>query len=334
MKRTLFLLIFLSTLLSNAQLKEKYEKGWIITNNDNKIEGYIKVDDLSKLSSGICFKKIITEKKCQTYKASQLKSFQTSTANTFDLLNLKMDNNLNEVNILANLILRGETSSLYKSIYNSDIFYVIAKDNKNYVLQNNKLITGEKEVNRYNYEGILNLATEGLALNGKKKVKFDEDYFVDIINEYNTSKGIGFEKIGTEYYGQLMYRKYIPKVSRSTSLNTGISYFHYQYKEQRILSSQSLLSIPLQIQQNIFNKSIRPYLFAGLSLNYAQSKEGNNISPIVVVQGFQKTYGINFLYGAGIEIDLFKGVYIKSEYRNEGYSHPITFGIGYIYKRN
>lgn len=39
---------------------------------------------------------------------------------------------------------------------------------------------------------------------------------------------------------------------------------------------------------------------------------------------------MNLLYGAGIEIDISAGVYLKSEYRYEAYSHPIVFEIGYF----
>jgi len=45
----------------------------------------------------------------------------------------------------------------------------------------------------------------------------------------------------------------------------------------------------------------------------------------------QKTYSLYFLYGTGIEIDILKNIYFKIEYRNEVFSHPIMFGLGYIY---
>ena len=129
-----------------------------------------------------------------------------------------------------------------------------------------------------------------------------------------------------------MIRKYYPKISNSTSLNFGVSYFNYKIEEQNATNTASLLSIPLQIQQNLFNKNIRPYIFAGLSLNYLIANDNNGNS--ILEKGFQKTYGINLLYGVGIEIDIFKGFYLKSEYRNEAYSHPILFGIGYVFQNN
>ena len=126
-----------------------------------------------------------------------------------------------------------------------------------------------------------------------------------------------------------MHRKYYPKISKNTSLNIGLNYFHYQFKERNKKFTQSLFSIPLLIQHNFFNKNIRPYIFAGISLNYIQIKNSSENS--LLEKRFQKTYGINFPYGAGFEIDIYEGIYLKSEYRDEAYSHPILFRIGYFF---
>jgi len=353
MKKTIFLLIFLSTLISNAQLIEKFEKGWIINSNNVKIEGYIKTNDLSKLSSKVCFKRNIEEKKCKNYDNTKIKKFQIVNKDIFELLSLKINNNLINISVFANLIVKGEKLSLYRSIYKSELFYILSKNGKNYVLQNDKFTSGDKEIKRYRYQGILNSATEGFILKNNLSTKFDENNFVEIVIEYNKSKkvqskdlraknkstnfylvnaGIGIKNNATEYFGQFMIRKYYPKISNSTSLNFGVSYFNYKIEEQNATNTASLLSIPLQIQQNLFNKNIRPYIFAGLSLNYLIANDNNGNS--ILEKGFQKTYGINLLYGVGIEIDIFKGFYLKSEYRNEAYSHPILFGIGYVFQNN
>ncbi len=351
MKQILFMLIFLSALMSNAQIEENFEKGWIINNDNDKIDGYIKNNDLSKLSSSICFKQNLEEKKCQTYRADQLKSFGIGNENTFNSLNLKINNNQDEIKVYANLILKGGTLSLYKSVYNSNELYIIIKNDKNYVLQNDKLFSGETETRKYNYLGILNHLTDGLVLGKNPTAKFDENNFVDIVTEYNELKGtqskdlrveekstnfvivsfgLGFENDGSEYYGQVMRRKYQPKISRSTSLNIGLSYFKYRSTEKNNEFTLSLLSVPLQMQQNLSNKKIRPYFFAGLSFNYLRTKD-EDFS--ILSEGLQRNYGINLLYGAGIEIDISKGVCLKSEYRREAYLHPITFGLGFISKK-
>ena len=350
MKQIFLLITFFLTLICNAQLKEKFEKGWFINNDNFKMEGYIRSDDLSKFSTGICFKRNLDLKECQAYNITQIKSFRIGNGNTFNLLHFKINKKQQEIELFVNLIIKGNELSLYRGIYKSEPFYVLSKNDKNYVLQKDKLISGETKFRKYNYKGILNFVTEGLAQRDNKKIKFDEDYFVRIVIEYNSLKnatvndlrikekaknylltniGVGVENDGFQYYGQIIHRKFYPKISRSTSLNVGLNYFNYEFKVRNRNFTQSLLSIPLQIQNNILNKNIRPYIFAGLSFNYLRISDENNNS--ILSGGFQKSYGINLLYGAGIEIDILKNIYLKGEYRIEAYSHPIMFGIGYVY---
>jgi len=228
MKQLFFLGSLLLTFICNAQLKEEFEKGWFINKENIKIEGYIKKNDLSELSSSICFKPNLEEKKHQFYTTNEVKSFHIGNGNTFDLLNLRMNNKQLEVELFLNLIVKGDQLSLYKGILNSNIFYVVSKKGKNYVLQNDELISGELKVRSYYYKQTLNLVTERLANRNNKKIKFKEDYFIKTVTEYNNSKnatvrdlrvtespknylltniGYGEDKSGFQYYGQVMFRK-------------------------------------------------------------------------------------------------------------------------------
>lgn len=149
------------------------------------------------------------------------------------------------------------------------------------------------------------MATDNLIMKNNINTKFDEDNFAGILIDYNNLKGytlkdlraeeesipfiltnIGFELSNNnlQYYGQVMYRKYIPKISSSTSVNIGVSYYRYRFTDQNRNFNQSLLSLPFQIQQNILNKKIRPYFFAGLSLTYLKLTDRNDNS--LINQGF------------------------------------------------
>ena len=194
-----------------------------------------------------------------------------------------------------------------------------------------------------------------------EKISFNEKDFRSIITQYNKSSGYE-NKIITdktkpihfiiasaggmiknndenEIFFQLNYRTYFPSVSRSTSLNIGLNYFIYKYAEtgnslnrNKIFYTSTLISLPLQIQKNILNKNIRPYAFAGLSVNYSKVTDDKNNAQIQ--SGFQKNFGIGLLYGAGIEVDIYKGLMLKSEYRYEIFSHLILFGIGYHFSKH
>jgi hypothetical protein len=348
MKQFFLLCVFLSVFLSHAQLKTTFEKGWIFKDELKQI-GYIRSDDLSMLSKRVCFKRSLEDQKCELYDTSQVSSFQVANGETFDLVHVEVDNHRKEIDLFAYLIFKGEKLSLYKSVRNAEPFYVLSKDGENYALQNNKLISGEMEIRKYNYEGVLNFVSEGLAFRNEKKITYDEDYFVDIVSKYNAFKnakgsdvrvekkvknyivfatGMGVRGDRSEYFGQIMYRKYVPKLSRKISMNFGISYFHYQFTEQNKDVQRSLFSMPLQFQHNFFDKNIRPYIFSGLSLTYLDTSERDKRSALQ--ERFEQNYALNLLYGAGIEIEMFKKMYVKVEYRREAYSHPVLFGIGCV----
>jgi len=351
----LCLIICFSFHNAKAQLNDTFEKGTIITSENVKIDGYIKTNDLSHLSTEISFKLTEKDAKSINYNTTQIKSFQTETGKTFDLFTIKINNNSTEINVFANLILKGETS-LYKTTYKSQTFYIVVKKDKSYVLQDDEIILGETEIRKYYFQGVLNIATEGFLTKKYSNIAFKETDFIKIISEYNTSKGNtskevtydeknihyaivnvggGYEKDGSEFFFQAMYRMYYPKISRSTSLNVGLNYFNYQFSElfnnKSSRFKESLISIPFQFQHNILNKNIRPYVFTGFSLCYLRTVDEKNNS--LIEDGFQKSFGFGFLYGAGIEIDLYNGIMLKSEFRYELFNHLILFGIGYNFSK-
>ena len=340
---------------AKAQLKDIFEKGTIITNENIKLDGYIKTNDLSHLSSEICFKSAEKDVKYINYNTTQLKSFRTETGKIFDLFSIKINNNSKEIAVFANLILKGQTS-LYKTIYKSATFYIVVTKDENYVLQDDEIISGETSIKRYNFQGVLNIATEGFLLNNYQKIPFSEIDFIKIISEFNASKGYksmkvtydeknihyyflniggGVKKDESEIFFQAIYRLYFPTISRNTSLNLGLNYFNYQFSKSAYgttsLYKESLISVPFQLQQNILNKNIRPYLFTGLSLCYLMAVDDKNNS--FIENGFQKNFGIGFSYGAGLEIDIYKKFILKSEFRNEIFNHLILFGIGYNFSK-
>lgn len=222
-------------------------------------------------------------------------------------------------------------------------------------MQNDELISGETEIRKYNFRGVLNIATDGFS-NTLKNIEFKENNFIKVVSDYNTSKGSeskivsykekrlnyvivnvggGFKKNENEFFFQGMYRIYYPKISRNTSLNIGLNYFNYQYLESYRNNSYkytaSLTSIPFQIQQNFLDKNFRPYIFGGLDFSYLKVVDNNNNS--ILYSGLQSNTGIGLLYGAGIELDIYKGLMAKCEIREEVYIHLLLFGLGYNFSK-
>jgi opacity protein-like surface antigen len=352
MKKTILFLLLSSSFLSNAQLKENFKKGWILNKNGTKTEGHIRLDDIIEQPSSVCFKINLDEKKCQNYNSTQIESFKLVDGDKFTSLVLRMDNGSKEISAFAKLILESNEISIYKSSYNSETFYILQKNKINYVLQNDKFTSRDLEVKKYNFKRILNFVTEGLVLNYNSNVRFKEDYIFETVVKYNELKkvktkdlrtknksanlylisaGSSFQKDLTEYSGQFIVRKYSPKISKSTSLNFGVNQLESRIRSKDEEVKLSIFSIPFYIQQNILNKNVRPYIFTGASFNFVKIDHNNN--PIAEIF-LNRPNRMSFLYGAGLEIDIYKGIYLKSEYRVDLYSHPVTFGIGYIFNNN
>lgn len=346
------LLILLLTQLANSQLKESFEKGFIITKNGEKISGYIQEDDFKNKVIKICFKKTLEDKKCKPYDTMQVVSFKTGDDEIYDLFKVEINNGKTKINLFAKKILSGETS-LYKGFYTGDVFYIVSKKEGNYILQKDKLVSGETKVRRYNYLGTLNSATENFPIRNSTTVEFNELSFIDIIGQYNKSEGadyeitktsnkgknfwiiiggLGFGNEESEFFLQFNNRTYFPRFSRNTSFSTGLNYYNYQYTDTALNTevTQSLISVPFQVQHNFLNKNIRPYAFTGASLSFLSinDEDGNSI---IEDTGFQSDFGLGFMLGAGIEVDLYKGLMLKSEFRHETFTHLILFGIGYYF---
>jgi hypothetical protein len=355
---TLFIIfiIFVSN-NSFSQLKERYEKGSITTSTNQIILGHIKNDDFKHKVTSICFKTSLNEKNCKKYDISNVISFKTEYGEIYSKHKIKINNLTKEVTLFAKKLVDGSTS-LYKSLYDDLVFYIVTKDDETYVLQNDRLISGDFKVSRYNYVGILNQITEDFSIENTSNIEFKEQYFIDRISKYNASKknkykvittkekpvkfitlvtGLGFgKKNKSEYFMQLNKRIYYPKFSKNISLNIGVNYYYYQFTERNSSGTnldvtQTLLSIPCQIQYNFANKSFRPYVFTGANFGFFNKKDENGNS-LIEDKGFQGDFGLSFLLGAGLEIDVYKGFYLKGEFRHENFNHLFLLGLGYIFK--
>ncbi len=357
-----FFILFVFNFVSQTsfcQITENFEKGSYTDFSNQITEGFIKTEAFQVLTESICFKKQLTDKACEPLDTSKIKVFQTENGKYFELLTFKVDNGTKEITAFAHLIVEGETM-LYKSFYNALEVYIVKNKNteKTFVLQKDKFNSGDLEVTRNFFERNLNIATEGFAAIHYQNIIFREKQFVEIINAYNLSKGFtskvltykekksrfviltagaGTYQNDNEFFIKAMQRTYYPKISRSTSLNVGLSY--YQYIENNDFSFNSsnykittqLVSVPVQIQQNILNKGLRPYLFIGLNLSYITKKDA--LGRELIKKGIQNNYGIGYMYGGGVEVDITKRFFLKSEFRQESFQHALLFGISFFFER-
>lgn len=355
--KNLLLILLLTTVgLSFGQLKETLFKGSLVLTNGQTKEGFIKDQSISEYTKEVKFKTAETDEKFEIYTPENLKSFTTQNGHYYENLSLKLNNNTLAVTLIAQKILKGK-ASLYVTYYNSVAIYVVENNGVFNVLQNDDLEFNALNVTKYNFKGILNIATEGFAAN-KENISFDQQAFIDIITKYNQSKGSestllmpkekavkfftayggfgkGFNDVDDIYIFQANYRVYFPSISRSTSINVGFNYIYnkFEIKDSNNIPNKftaKMYSVPLTIQQNFTTKSWRPYVFCGFS--FAKISEKNNQNQSINESGLQKDFGFAMVFGGGIEVDIYKGITTKVEYRNE--LNPFYFvGIGYNFMK-
>ncbi|MGM8360841.1 outer membrane beta-barrel protein [Flavobacterium sp. ARAG 55.4] len=353
-KKLLYFLSLISFSFSFGQITESYSKGVIILKNDQKKEGFIKNESLDKYCNEVKFKALATDTDFEIYSPSIIKSFTTEKGLVFESLIFKVNKNTPEINILAQLLLKGR-ASLYQTYYESQPIYIITNDDVPYVLKNDELKRNDTEITKFHYRGILNIATENYTAN-RTIINFKKKEFINAVSGYNKSVGseivsfetkekpityfISFGGIGKGEYDNVVffqgiYRIFFPNMY-NTSLNIGLNYYNekYDYKTYYSLPTEKitseLYSIPFTIQQNIFSKNVRPYLFGGFGLT--KIKEVNQDNKSIIESGFQKNIGFSLVYGVGIEWDIYKGITSKVEYRNELVPFFLA-GIGYNFSK-
>lgn len=342
-----------------SQLKDKFIKATILLQNGKIIEGFIHDDQIAVMNYNISFKAAETENKLTIYDTSNAKNITLENGEIYELIHYKGNFMTSEVSVLAKLIVRGK-ASLYQAFYKDDEIYIITNNGMSYPLQNDKLEQGASELTLYNYKLFLNNALFDAPVSKSKieNASFRDKDFISLVTDYNkavnaenkiiTSKRKPVHYIIASAGGMIrsseekevslqgIYRRYLPTLSHSASLNIGINYFNYHYRglnKYNISKNliNTLISLPVQIQQNFLNKNVRPYAFAGFNFSYVKQVDDKGVTQLD--KGLQQSIGVGMLYGTGIEADIYKGVMLKSEYRYENFAHLIMAGIGYNFSK-
>lgn len=344
-----------------AQIKIQDTKATISLNNGELLSGFIKDEILSKMNMGVKFR-TTTNKEFTTYTIQEFKSIQLNNGENYKVINASKPRDTIKRNLLGTLILKGKLS-LYEAIYNESTVYIAVKDNDTFWLQDDELDNDEKKIKRYYFKQILfNAVQDGeITENEVNHINFTDDDILEVITKYNSNKnsksekivykipnekfvvaGISanfFDKDKKESLVNIFYRIYNPRISKSTSINIGIQYSYFQETIlvnhvklgiQQFKPTYSTLSLPFLVQQNILNKSVRPYFKGGLALTY--SKITNH--PFPQETGFQKTYGMGVLFGVGLEVDIYKGLMLKSDFFKDQITHLVTAGLAYNWRLN
>jgi len=365
--KKLFLpLLLIIPFFIKAQLRDEYLKANIVLKNNERKTGFISNVQFAKISSHIDFKQTLQDKKTIKYDTSQINEILVEDSIEYKVLRYKPELSKDTIRAIGRLILKGK-ASLYKTFYRGGEVYIVSNNGKFYPLQNDELVVGDNEITHYYYKSYFKEALIGYDDIGVEidKMVFGEKEIVRIISAYNeklSSKSILFpvhrDKIKhfvfvdvegmiknsneSEFGIQGTYRIYFPNQSRSTSINIGLNYYSYKFSNQldsfstsgvftmyNQAKTQTLISLPITIQQNILNRSFRPYVLFGEDLTWVSDVINSNKG--AYEQGVQNNLGLGIVFGVGIEADLATKFRVKGEYKHESYTHLLLLGLGYYF---
>lgn len=363
LKATGLLLFALFHLHSFGQQRVHYEAGIVQLHNGQTVVGYIQKLDLSAMVSKVNFKRAITDENHTNYDTAQIKRFWIGNKDVFDLLRFSVNIPAEPVNAFAKVLVKGD-ATLYKTIHKGEMLYLVKRDNTLYVLQNDRMPSrkGSIPVAGYNYKERL-LEAVGKSVSSKisaEKLTYSENNFIDLVSAYNNSVGspndimlakekpVSFllatvgaglqQNDGKEIFLHTAHRTYFPDLSRNTSLNVGFNFYASKYTELITINfydyefnyTSLLFTVPVEVQHNLLNNAIRPFVSAGFTFAFNSAKDqfGNSENRIL-----KNKVGVRPVYSGGVEADLAKNFMVKAAYRKEVFSHLVLVGIGYNFSK-
>jgi hypothetical protein len=363
LKATGLLFFVLFQLHSSGQTKVIYEGGIVELNNRQTVVGHIKKGELPDMLSRISFKHDLTDENSITYDTAQIRRYWIGSKDTYELLRFSVNNPAEPVTTFAKLLVRGD-ASLYKTMYKEEVLYIVKRDNQLFVLQNNKPASSNSKtpVGAADYKNQLTKALgKSLPSSGNAgNVAYTEKNFIALVSAYNNAvnspndillakaEPISFllatvggglqQNDGKEIFLHTAYRTFFPDLSRNTSLNVGFNFYASQYSEIIKINfydyqfdyTSLLFTVPVEVQHNLLNKNIRPFVSAGFTFAYHSLRDqyGNTENKV-----FKNGVGIRPVYSGGVEADFSKNFFLKAAYRKEVFSHLVLVGVGYNFSK-
>lgn len=359
-KSTLFLFIAFSFafLVSKAQLHDQYVKATILFSDGRSIPAMVLNDESKKLNYSVSIQDSSYKKNKQTYTASEIREINFENGKIFRQITFTPHGTIDTITVLGRLLVTGKIN-LFQVYQQGKLFLVAVKGDEVFPMQKDEFSTLDPEIKRHYYNSFLQNALSDAPdaiLVKASRAEFNETDISRLILEYNklfdpTSQivkrkaekksfwlaGAEFKKTKNYPYGVLgfvNYRLYITDISRSTSLNVGLHFYNYQFKTTYspiliVTSTRSIASLPVFVQQNLLNKKVRPYLFAGFNFSYIHTKADQ--PGYEDEKGFQRNYGGNIIGGAGIEVNILRNLMLKADYRYENVLHGFMGGVAVLF---
>ncbi|MBP6686761.1 MAG: porin family protein [Lacibacter sp.] len=342
----------------SAQLHDQYLRGSIQFADGRKEPVLILNEETEKLNYSVSIKDSSHKKSKKTYSAYEILAVEFENGKKFTQITFAPHGSKDSITVLGRVIVTGRIN-LYQVHQNNAELLVAVKNEEIFPIQKDEFTSLDTEIKKHHYNSYLLSALRDApeAMREKAmKIAFSEKDISLLILDYNKLydnpaeiiktktenrnfwiAGASFKKT-KEYpygiFGFINYRLYITDFSRSTSFNIGLHYYNYQFKSAYspisiVTGTRSIASLPVFVQQNLLNKRVRPYVFAGVNISYMNTKADK--PGYEDVKGFQRSYGFNLLGGGGMEINILPNLMLKADYRYENVAHGLMGGVAVIF---
>lgn len=196
-----YLILFLTYSTIYAQIKN--EKGVIELNNKTIVSGTISYEnDLLTIKT--------ENKELKSFQSKEVEYIKLNDGRVFNFIDIQIDINkfiknrncsdqsaqLKKITLLCNVLLSGKIS-LYKSVFQSDILYIVEHNNSYHPLINSKCSKGEDRLNKKNeeFKKTLNdlFQDKNYELNDFLSLQFNDKSLSNFIKEINQNDHSNFD---------------------------------------------------------------------------------------------------------------------------------------------
>ena len=369
LKTMLMRTIFLSFLLLTSCLlfgQQSYKKGYIINNNGDTVQGYIKEDVEEKLAHSIDFKDKAGITKMLS--VGDIKEFGFEDEGNFRLVNYvdPLDSLKRKIHF-AKFMLEGRYQ-LFSFRRKDDLYFIVVNKDTTYLLFDDVKSEFGDIFEKGNYQSLLFFfARECPKVSSKvANVNFSEEsllsFFVSLekcfgsmnnaIVHYSKGKvqkniilsagGLQWDKrtdLSVQGLGQFV----LPSVNLKASLLTGLVYLRSSHESIRTYTlaevkdkyNTQIFEIPLLFRYDLLQKLIQPYIYGGAGIAFKKEKQTTTQTSLITSSPEysstheKSSFEVTVIAGAGVYVRITKNLFFNLDWRYDLESHLPVAGLAY-----
>lgn len=358
-KITLLVLQFIPLFLLS---QSKLVPGFIIKHNDDTLRGYLKEIPEKKVEDKILFTPN-KETAPTIFSTKEVQSFGYEGGNVYNKVKYIYPEDLTTNERFAKKLVEGNYRLYMFWKQDKSYFIVNTYEDSTYLLYDDNMSYSGIISEKGNYkEKLLYLSVPCESLKAKVEyLNYNQTSmagYVDRLNKcilpseqntivYKKDRSYlnifvyaGAMPLGSryEFTGRIIGRFTIPSIDKNMSVNVGLNYMMNKKStpvqvsntaEYKNIEYKNIYSVPFTIQYNFIQSKIRPYIDAGLSLDYLDKATKRDYSQ---KKTYDKQFGVGFIIAAGIEGYITNRLMIKADWRYELFMHYPAVGIAYFLK--